>query len=213
MSGGYTKSHTLEEILTNPDFADILPQFKVKELESGGISVTRKSIYKQVQALARIGAKPHYKKMEIVALEDKITISGELTTDIDSAFDSVYNSIKASQTALAQSANNSDLLRSALKYTLTEAQKTGKKPTLYLKEGQFQNIKNLPIESKRAFVSDVLANLWYGDDFKKMQKQYKINEDPRYEINKYKWQMKVGEIIYAYGRGEEFTDWNRRNIL
>lgn len=213
MANGFTQNHELIDLLANKNFESVLPQFRVKQTHEGTkVSVTSKSLYKMVLQYAKNGARGHYKPLKATMGGMVITICGTLITTLDEAYNSVYESIKANTTMLNMIANNRDILRSALKYSETRELKGLAKPRLYLKEGVYINIYNVSPQKKLQFIQEVLDNVRYSDQFEKVQKQFKLNEARDYEINKYKWQMKVGETVWARPRGQEFTDWNRENF-
>lgn len=215
MSNVYTQNHYLKDLLSNNDFAEILPQFGLKYNEEGTkVSVRSKgTVYRQVISISSKSARPHYKNFKVKQGDFTIKLTGELKDSIELAFEDVYNALKSRVSLLTQIANNREILQKAFKDSERKFLKFGEQPKLYLREGAVANVKELTPKQQQLLAQDVMDNIRYSEQFMDIQKKLGLDQEKDYEIRKYKWQMKVGETIRVYDRGEDFNIWNRRNIL
>jgi hypothetical protein len=100
---------------------------------------------------------------------------------------------------LAYTANNADMIRTAIKESATQKRFSGKEPKLWLKAGSIAEIKNMNKRQLGLFMDDVMRNIFYNPDFEKTQQKYKVEQIPvrgsyNYERRKDNWLKKVGEI-------------------
>ena len=126
-------------------------------------------------------------------------ISGELIGDHDSAVDAVYNALQNSKSVLSYTANNADMIRSALKESEKNKRNYGINSKLYLRCQSMAEIEGMSKPQFLALMNDIMENIMYGDNFPKTQAKYKVEEMKLntafdYKQRKIRWKYKVGDI-------------------
>ena len=137
MANRFSQNFTLTDIFNNKKLKDKIPliNYKEKELENGKISrrTNAKSVNRQVFDTATSAARPFYKPMITTRSGDLMIISGELIGDHDGAVDAVYNALQSKKSILVWTANNADMIRSALKEAEKNRRNFGISSKLYLR--------------------------------------------------------------------------------
>jgi hypothetical protein len=203
MAGTFYQNFTLKDIFNNKNLKNKLPliNYKEKELEDGRISVrtNAKTVNRQVFDTSISAARPFYKPLKPIRSGDTLILDGNLVGDHNEAVEAVYNALKAQRTILIWTANNADMIRTALKETETTRRKYGITPKLFLRAKSMQEIEGMSKQQIQALLSDIMENIFYGDDFPATQKKYKveeiaINSPYNYKERKIRWKFKVGDF-------------------
>lgn len=203
MSNRFSQIFTLTDIFNNKKLKDKLPliNYKEKELENGKISrrTNAKTVNRQVFDTATSAARPFYKPLITTRSGDTMIISGELVGSHDGAVEAVYNALLAKRSILIWTANNADMVRSALKEAEKNKRSDGLGSKLYLRVQSMQQIEGMSKREIQALMSDIMENIVYGDDFPMTQKKFGVEkmsvESPfNYEQRKIRWKFKVGNF-------------------
>lgn len=202
MANRYSQTFTLTDIFNNPKLKDKLPLINYKEKELGDGRVSRrtnaKTLYRQVFDTATSAARPFYRPIHIEKMSNTMVISGNLVGDHDAAVDSVYNALLGIKQVLVYTANNADMIRSALKEGEKNKRTYGINTRLYLRTQSMQEIEGMSKRQIQALLNNVMENIMYSDNFPQTQKKYGVatmttNSPLNYEQRKLKWKQMVGE--------------------
>jgi hypothetical protein len=203
MAGTFSQNFTLKDIFNNKNLKNKLPliNYKEKEREDGKISVrtSAKTVNRQVFDTSISAARPFCRPLNPIRGGDTLILDGELVGDHDEAVDAVYNALKAQRTILIWTANNADMIRTALKETEKTRRTLGITPKLFLRAKSMQEIEGMSTQQIQALLVDVMENIFYGDNFPETQKKYKVEEMPvnspyNYKERKIRWRFKVGDF-------------------
>ena len=201
MASQYSQTFTLKDIFNNKNLKNKLPliNYKEKELENGKISrrTNLKSVNRQAFDTATSAARPFYKPILTQRQGDVMVISGNLVGDHDQAVDAVYNSLKAIRSMLIWTANNAEMIRSALKESEKAKSQYGITPKLYLRAKSMKEIEGMTRPQLQALMENIMENIVYGDNFGQTQKRFNVEQLPikspyTYEQRKLRWKYKVG---------------------
>lgn len=202
MANRFSQIFTLTDIFNNPKLKDKLPliNYKEKELENGKISrrTNVKTVNRLVFDTATSSARPFYKPLVTTRSGDTMIIGGELVGDHDGAVEAVYNALLAKKALLIYTANNADIIRSALKEAEKNKRNNGINSKLYLRVQSMQQIEGMSKYQIQALMSDIMENIVYGDDFPQTQKKFgvdklSVNSPYNYEQRVKIWKNKVGD--------------------
>ena len=197
----FTQNFTLTDIFNNKKLKDKIPliNYKEKELENGKISrkTNVKTVNRQVFDTATSAARPFYKPLKTSRSGDTMIISGDLVGDHDGAVDAVYNALQAKKSILIWTANNADMIRSALKEAEKNKRNHGLNSKLYLRVKSMQQIEAMSRQEIQALMENIMENIIYGDDFPQTQKKYGVetmvvNSKLDYNQRKLRWKYRVG---------------------
>lgn len=203
MASGYSQTFSLTDIFNNKKLKDKLPliNYREKELENGKISrrTYAKTVNRQVFDTATSAARPFYKPLITTRSGDVMVISGELVGDHDGAVDAVYNALQAKRSILIWTANNADMIRTALKEAEKTKKSNGLPSKLFLRVKSMQEIEGMSNRQIEALLQNIMENIYYGDDFPETQKKYDIENLPvnsplNYEQRKIRWKHRVGDV-------------------
>lgn len=203
MANRFSQNFTLTDIFNNKKLKGKIPliNYKEKELENGKISrrTNVKTVNRQVFDTSTSAARPFYKPIKTTRSGDTMIISGELIGDHDGAVDAVYNALQAKKSILIWTANNADMIRSALKEAEKNKRVRGMNSKLYLRAKSMQQIEGMSNKEIEALMNNIMENIYYGDDFPETQKKYNVpNLDVKskynYEQRKLRWKYRVGDI-------------------
>ena len=94
--------------------------------------------------------------------------------------------------------NNADMIRSALKEAEKNKRKHGIDTKLKLRAQSMQEIEGMSKRQIQALLSDIMENIYYGDNFPETQKKYGVENLPVKSPYNYKqrqqiWRNKVGD--------------------
>ena len=202
MANRFSQIFTLTDIFNNPKLKDKLPliNYKEKELENGKISrrTNVKTVNRLVFDTATSSARPFYKPLVTTRSGDTMIIGGELVGDHDGAVEAVYNALLAKKAVLVYTANNADIIRSALKEAEKNKRNNGINSKLYLRVQSMQQIEGMSKYQIQALMNDIMENIVYGDDFPQTQKKFGVdkflvNSPYNYEQRVKIWKNKVGD--------------------
>lgn len=199
----FSQTFTLKDIFNNKNLKGKLPLINYREIEreDGKISVrtNAKTVNRFVFDTATSAARPFYKGIKTTRSGNIMEISGELVVDHDSAVDAVYNALQNSKSVLSYTANNADMIRSALKESEKNTRNYGINSKLYLRCQSMAEIEGMSKPQLFALMNDIMENIMYGDNFPKTQAKYKVEEMKLntaldYKQRKIRWKYKVGDI-------------------
>lgn len=199
----YSQNFTLKDIFNNKDLADHLPIVNYREymaITPEGSKVYNKTsmatVKKQVFDTSIKIARFYYKPLEVNRGGNILTLSGNLIGDHDSCVNDIYDNLVGFRPFLMFTANNGDIIRSALKEAQKSQRKYGIDSKLYLRAQSLMEIKGMSIGRLRTFMDDVMGNILFGDDYPETQKKYKVFEQDYgkkdYETMRKEWRAKVG---------------------
>lgn len=203
MANRFSQTFSLTDIFNNKKLKDKLPliNYKEKELENGKISrrTNAKTVNRQVFDTATSAARPFYKPIKTTRSGDTMIISGEMVGDHDSAVEAVYNALLAKRQILIWTANNADMVRSALKEAEKNKRNNGINSKLYLRVQSMQQIEGMSKQQIQALMSDIMENIIYGDDFPETQRKFaveniQVNSPYNYKQRQLRWKYKVGDL-------------------
>lgn len=198
----YTQNFTLEDIFNNKALKDKLPLINYKEIEreDGKISqrTSPKTVTRQIFDTAESAAKPYYKPLKAIRKGQTMDISGELVGDYDTAVDAIYNALLAKRAILIWTANNTDMIRDAVKEAGKNKMRLGINSKLWLRAQSMKEIEGMTRPQIQALLGDIMENIFYSDNFPKTQAKYGVYEDNSfgltYNQRKEKWKNKVGDL-------------------
>lgn len=203
MANGYSQIFTLTDIFNNKKLKNKIPliNYREKELENGKISrrTYGKTVNRQVFDTATSAARPFYKPIKTQRNKDIMIISGDLVGDHDEAVEAVYNSLQAKRSILIWTANNADMIRTALKEAEEHKRTLGNDCKLYLRAKSMQQIEGMSNREIEALMQNVMENIMFGDDFPKTQEKYKVESmklSTKFDYKQLKlmWKFRVGDV-------------------
>lgn len=201
MASNYTKTFTLTDIFNNKKLRNKIPLIRYKETlrEDGKVSVrtSPKTINRLVFDTATSSARPFYNPIETHRAGNQMTISGNLVGDHNACVDAVYNAIRAKKTMLIWTANNTDMIRDALKEGEKNKRKYGFSSKLFLRAQSMQEIEGMTQRQIQALMNDIMENIILGDNFPETQKKYGVAEwnwEFGYQGTKARWRHRVGDF-------------------
>ena len=202
MANRYSQIFTLKDLFNNPKIKDKLPQINYKEIEreNGKISVrtNTKTVNRQIFDTATSAARPFYKPIQTIRSGDRMIIQGNLVGNHDNAVDAIYNALQAKRLLLMYTANNVDMIRSALKESEKNKRTYGIDTKLYLRVNSMTEIEGMTNKQVQALLNNIMENIYYGDNFPLTQKKYGVETLPSrnkldYQQRKLKWKQMVGD--------------------
>lgn len=196
----YNDNFTLADIFNNRELANHLPFVDYRERRYNGNEVSVRTgmhtVKKQIFDTSIQVARFHYKPLETTKAGDTLILDGNLITDLDACVNDIYDNLVGFRPFLMFTANNGDMIRSALKEAQKNQRKYGLDSKLYLRAQSIMEIQGMSIRKLRAFMDDVMSNIMFGDNFPETQKKYKVNElnygKNNYEQMRKEWREKVG---------------------
>ena len=203
MAGGYSKIFTLTDIFNNKKLKNKLPliNYKEKELDNGKISrrTNSKTINRQVFDTATSAARPFYKPIKTTRSGDVMVISGEMIGDHNAAVDAVYNALQGIRSVLIWTANNVEIIKSALKEDEENKRSYGYDTKLYLRVQSMQQIEGMSRQEIQALMENIMENIVYGENFGKTQTKFDVENLPTnsplsYQQRKLRWKYRVGDV-------------------
>lgn len=202
MAGRFSQNFSLTDIFNNKKLKDKIPliNYKEKELEFGKISrrTNAKTINRLVFDISTSAARPFYKPIKTHRAGDMMEIGGNLVGDHNSAVEAVYNALISQKQVMIYTVNNADMIRSALKEAEKNKRKHGIDTKLKLRAQSMQEIEGMSKRQIQALLSDIMENIYYGDNFPETQKKYGVENLPVKSPYNYKqrqqiWRNKIGD--------------------
>lgn len=202
MANRFTQNFTLRDIFSNDKLKKKLPYIDYKEQEKDGKVSQRASINSvrdQIFDTAVSTARPYYSSMTATRTENRLDIGGEMTGDHNSAVNEVYNAINSIKSVLIWTANNGEMIKSALKESERNRRNFGIDTKLYLRAQSMLEIEGMSRAQLQALLSDVMENIFFGDDFPETQKKFGVDKMAsvgayNYKQQVEKWKQKVGVL-------------------
>lgn len=201
MAQKYSQSFTLKDIFNNQRLVGKLPLVNYREvmLDNGKISRRTKmdSVTKLVADNSKSSARPFYKSFSFSKSGDNIIIDGNSDFELSAIQDAVYNSLIGIKALIRHTANDGDMIRSALKEAEKNKRKYGIDSKLFLKVGSMQQIEAMSDRQLSLLMNQIIDNIYYGDNYPETQKKYRIKElmdstGFKYETWKESWKNEVG---------------------
>lgn len=172
----YRQKFTLSDLFMNDKLKDVLPQVKVKEIqnEDGDVGYRNKGINNITTFLrqyAIMSARNSMKTIHSNTTDDTITISGKLKSNytIYNTYDDVLRTLQMNAYMMTMMGNNGNVIAKALQQTKINAKYLGYEPKLYLTINSLEEIKSMDRMQKGKFMKDVMENIYFSDDFKKVR--------------------------------------------
>ena len=199
----YTENFTLKDIFNNDELKYRLPlvnyrEYNVVTREGSSVSVKTqmKTVKRQIFETATNVAKYYYKPLKVEKREDEIAFSGNLIYDQEACVDQIVSMLQAYKPMLEFSANNGDIIRSALKENEKGKRKYGIDCKLFLREQSMMEIKGKTKKQMKEFMEDIMGNILFSDNYPETQKKYKVSEQDygrkSYADMRAEWRRKVG---------------------
>lgn len=207
MANQYSQIFSLTDIFNNRKLRDKIPliNYKEKVTEDGKITTrtNAKTVNRQVFDTATSAARPFYSPIFTTRNQNTMVISGNLVGDHDNAVDAVYNALQSKKSLLIWTANNADMIRSALKESEKNKRNYGINSKLYLRVQSMQQIEGMSKPQIQELMQNIMENIVYGDDFPLTQKKFNVqgtnyyrentkNYFLSYEQRKARWKNRVG---------------------
>lgn len=203
MATQWSQIFTLRDILSNKKLKGKIPYIDYKEKETATGEVTQRTqvltVRKQVFDTATKTAKPFYSTMVTSKAGDTLVIDGEMTGDHNQAVDAVYNALKGIRAELKWTANTANITRYAMKEAESNKRMFGIDSKLYLRVQSMQQIEGMNRAQLQALLSDIVDNIYYGDDYPQTQKKFEVAAQVKGGTMNYKqfqeeWKRKVGAL-------------------
>lgn len=203
MANRYSQNFTLLDIFNNKALQKKLPlvNYKERETEEGKISYRTnvKSINRQVFDTAEQAARPFFKPLVTRRRGDYMLITGEPVDTRGDAVNAVYRALVDKKQMLVWTANNMSMVRSAIKEAEKNRRNYGNPSKLYLRTQSMRNIEGMSRKQVLGLMSDIMQNIFYGDDFPATQKKYSVKDidigaTATYEQRRLAWKQKVGDL-------------------
>ena len=198
----YSQTFSLLDIFNNKNLKDKLPLVNYKEIERENGKVSRKTSMKTVNRIvfdtATSAARPFYKPILTTRTGDTMIINGNLVGDQNECVDAIFDRLQSQKVMMTMTANNMDMIRDALKESEKAKQSMGLSCKLYLRAKSMQEIEGMSRPQLIALMTDIMDNIYYGDDFPTTQKKWKVAELPTnnnrsYIQRKIEWKLRIGE--------------------
>lgn len=197
----YSQIFTLRDIFNNKELEGKLPLVNYKEIEraDGSMSYRTKmsSVKKMVFDSSIKMARWYYKPLNATRSEDKLILDGNLIGDHNTCFRDIYDNLVGLRPMLSMTANNGDIVRSALKEAEKNKRNFGIDSKLYLRAQSIMQIKGMTLRQRMSLMDDIMGNILFGDDYPQTQKKYDVfsqyyGKDKSYDEMRKEWRAKVG---------------------
>ena len=198
MANSYSKNFSLQDLFNCKELKNVLPLVNYREKTTEDGKIQRRTRIKTVPFVvyetAKKSAKPFYSPFTPTKSGLHIELGGTLIGDYNTCYESVYKALVGVKYTLSFTANNIDMIRSAIK----ESAKEGQTPKLYLRANSIQEIKGMSKQKLYTLMDDIMQNIFYSNDYPKTKAKFKVSEIPikspfTYEQRKERWQNKVGD--------------------
>ena len=199
----YTENFTLTDIFNNKELEGKLPLINYRDYmaitpegskfyNKTSVQTIRKQIFDGSIRMARF----YYKPLKVVKSRNMLILDGNLVYDHDSCVNDIYDNLVGMKPMLSYTANNVDMIRSALKEAEKNKRLYGLNSKLFLRQQSMMEIKGLTNKQRQAFMNDVMSNILFGDNFPITQKKFKVSElnygQKDYATLRKAWREKVG---------------------
>ena len=199
----YSENFTLKDIFNCKELEGILPLVNYKEynvITPEGSSVIKKtnmkSVKKQIFDASIKMAHFYYRPLKAVKSGDTLVLDGNLIGDQDACVNDIYDNLVGLRPLLIFTANNGDIIRTALRESEKNTRKYGLNSKLFLRQQSLLQIKGMTYRQRVQFMNDVMSNILFGDNYPATQKKYKGSEldfgNQTYDQMRDAWRRKVG---------------------
>lgn len=200
---GYTENFTLKDIFNNKELEGKLPLINYQDyfaITDKGSKVYNKTSVKTIRSQVFDGsikmARFYYKPLRATKQGNILILDGNLVYDHDSCVNDIYDNLVGMKPMLSYTANNVDMIRSALKEAEKNRRLYGLNSKLFLRQQSMMEIKGLTNKQRQNFMNDIMSNILFGDNFPITQKKYKVSEldygQKDYATLREAWRRKVG---------------------
>ena len=199
----YTENFTLTDIFNNKELEGKLPLINYRDYmaitpegskfyNKTSVQTIRKQIFDGSIHMARF----YYKPLKVVKSRNMLILDGNLVYDHDSCVNDIYDNLVGMKPMLSYTANNVDMIRSAIKEAEKNKRLYGLNSKLFLRQQSMMEIKGLTNRQRQNFMNDVMSNILFGDNFPITQKKFKVSElnygQKDYATLRKAWREKVG---------------------
>lgn len=200
MACGYNQIFTLQQIFNNKKLKGKLPLVNYREYvgKDGKPHKTTnmQTVTRLVDDTATRTARSFYKPLIHTKSGNEIHIDGNLLTDYDTAYEGIYQAIDGIKQLIRFTANNGEVIRSALKESVRIGKETGQEPKLYLRVGSMLEIEQMDKNQLRSLLNDIMKNIYYNDEYELVQEKFDLpnvrmftnKPNTPYEQRKQKWE-------------------------
>ena len=198
MRNGYTNKYTLSELFNNPYFRRVLPQVNYRELKNPDGGISRRTNLRSVNRIVFDTSENTANKLLTNVKSKRSGDSMEIVGDgnIANCVEAVYNACMRAKRTVEYTANNMNIIRSALKAGMKQKAKTGSEPKLFLRAESLLQIKSMNDKQLRLLLNDVMENIYFNGDFYETQQKFGLEERLGSEYKQYKdnFDYKVGKV-------------------
>lgn len=198
----YTQNFTLNDIFSNKKLRGKLPLISYAEGETPKGRLSQRTSVKSVGALvyenSKTSARPFYKPLNARKNGNYISIGGKTDTDLDTVVDAIFVRLLGIKQMLIMTANDTDILREAMKEAGRQKRATGQEPKLWLRVGSMQQLEQMSDRDRNKVINDIMKNVFFGSGFPETQKKFGVAEllqgGRGYDRRKREWLKEIGEL-------------------
>ena len=202
MANRYSQNFTLNDIFGDKRLKGKVPLVAYKEGETPKGRLSQRTSVVSVGQLAYnnavSSARPFYKPLIAHKSGNMISISGNTETSLTDIVDVVYAKMQGIKQMLIMTANDTDMIRSAVKEAGRRKAQGGVEPKLYLRVGSMQQIEQMGNRERNKLMQDIMRNLFFGNDFPETQKKFGVDklftQGKSYEQRKRDWLGETGQL-------------------
>lgn len=203
MAQKYFQKFTLADIFNNKELKNIIPLVNYKEIEREDGKISRRTSMKSIKQLivdtSSSAARPYYKPLIVRRSQGQVLLTGELVGDQDTCVEAVYSALLAKRVFMIWTANNMDMIRTALKESEENKKITGVDTKLFLRVNSLLEIKGMNWRQAQEFLNNIMENIYYSGKFPKTSKKYDIqniptNDQLSFSQRQLRWKYKVGDL-------------------
>lgn len=198
----YSQIFTLADLFNNELLKNKLPYINYKEKTSDDGNFTQKAnvqtVRTQVFNTSKTVATFFYKPLIARPQGNNLLITGTLMkgSSLNDVVNSVYSALMAKKNILGWTANNTNMIRDALKES-ERNKKYGINTKLYLRVQSIQEILGMDKAQLNGLMENIMENLLFSDNFPETQKKYNVEnlsfQGKEFKERKLRWKYKVGD--------------------
>lgn len=197
----YNNNLTLAEIFGDKKLRGKLPLISYKETQTdrGKLSqrTRAKSVSQMVYDKAVMSARPYYKPLKSSKNGDTIIIGGITETPLTDIVDIIYTQLLGIKQLLVITANDTNIIRSALKESGQNKAKSGVDTKLYLRVGSLQQLEQMSNRDRNKVINDIMKNIYFSGNFPKTVQKFGLDKmfsnGKSFEQRQREWQREIGQ--------------------
>lgn len=203
MSTRYSQIFTLRDIFNDQRLASKLPLINYKEEQKNDGKMSYRTygqtITTQVFNTSKATARPYYGKFRAKRSGDYIEIDGTLQTSLTAVYNAVLMALKANSQMFSFTANNMDIIRSALKEAEKNKRTYGFSSKLNLRVQSKSEMLGMTRKQLLGMMNNIMEDIFFSGNYPKTLKKYGIVEQINslggltFEQRQRNWQIRVGE--------------------